>query len=69
MITKCYSCGCSHTAAFVNMDCNWCMLEYTLFTETDVFKDVLTILLEHQRRRALAIETVQSKLCLLNKVD
>jgi hypothetical protein len=69
MTTECCKCGCSRTAAFVNMDCDWCMFEYTLFTETDIFKRDMPILLEHQRRRALATETVQNKLRLLNKVD
>jgi hypothetical protein len=45
------------------------MFEYTLFTETDVFTKNMPILLEHERRRALALETVQTKLRLLNKVD
>ena len=69
MTTECCNCGCSRTAAFVNMDCDWCMFEYTLFTETDIFKRNMPILVEHQRRRALATETVQNKLRLLNKVD
>ncbi len=45
------------------------MFEYTLFTETDIFKRNMPILVEHQRRRALATETVQNKLRILNKVD
>ena len=69
MFTHYCKCGCSRAAAFVNMDCDWCMLEYTLSTETDIFTKNMPILLEHQRRRALATETVRSKLRLLNKVD
>ena len=69
MITEICKCGCSHTAAFANMDCDWCMLEWTLFTETTVFKRDMPILLEHQRRRAHIIETVQNKLRSLNEVD
>ena len=69
MIPENCKCGCSRAAAFVNMDCDWCMLEYTLSTETDIFTKNMPILLEHERRRALATETVRSKLRLLNKVD
>ena len=69
MITEICKCGCSRNAAFVNMDCDWCMLKYTLFTETTVFKRDMHIWLENQRRRAHIIETVQNKLRSLNEVD
>ena len=60
MENTCFKCGYSLTAVEVNMQCDWCKFEFSLFTETALFMENIRTR-PHQWRRAQVVETVQEK--------
>jgi hypothetical protein len=60
MENMCFKCRSSRATVEVNMQCDWCKFEFSLFTDAPLFMENIRTH-PHQWLRGQVVETVQEK--------